>query len=103
MDSSDSPLVRHLLTFWRRAWQPSRFIHVLAHFILFSAGANHPGAREPWWGSQPPRHSSQRRPAPVQPATPQRPPRPNHLRRPHPRDPPQLHRIPEKHVSLYLC
>ena len=30
MDSSDSPLLRHLLASWQLAWQPSRFIHVLA-------------------------------------------------------------------------
>ena len=31
MDSSDSPPVWHLLTFWWPAWQPSHFIHVLAY------------------------------------------------------------------------
>ena len=39
--SSDSPLVRHLLTTWSPAWQLSRFIHLLSldykqfYYIIF--------------------------------------------------------------------
>ena len=39
--SSDSPLVRHLLTTWWPTWQPIRFIHVLSlaykqfYYIIF--------------------------------------------------------------------
>ena len=36
-DSSESPLVRHLLTSWQPVWQLSRFIHVLVY--------------KHWWGS----------------------------------------------------
>ena len=35
MNSSDSPLVRHLLTSWQPTWQPSRFIHVLASISTY--------------------------------------------------------------------
>ena len=34
-DSSDSPLVRHLLTSWQPAWQPSYLIHVLVHVYRY--------------------------------------------------------------------
>ena len=30
-DSSDSPLVQHLLTYWWAAWQPSLLVHILVH------------------------------------------------------------------------
>ena len=38
VDSSDSPLVWHLLTSWCSAWQLHRFIHILAHIYSSIGG-----------------------------------------------------------------
>ena len=50
MDSSDSPLVQHLLTSWWLVWQPSCFIYVLAynHWWSLNLGSSVPLPHNMW-------------------------------------------------------